>query len=84
MLRILFTVLLPIALPLIAYFIYVKTMRVRPSPLAVWFILGASVVLIAAMLALGFSRGVPPGTKLISPHLENGVVIPSQRRDEAQ
>ncbi len=84
MLRIFLTVLLPIALPLIAYIIYVKTTRVRPSALAVSIILGVSVALLAAMLSLEFSRGVPPGTKLISPHLENGEVIPSQRLDEAQ
>jgi len=85
MLRILLTVLLPIALPLILYFLYVKVMRARqasgappPSRFAFWVALGAAVLLIAGMLTLGFSRGVPPGTKLISPHVENGEVIPSQ------
>ncbi len=92
MLRILLTIVLPIALPLIVYILYVKTMRNRhgpgpvppPSPLGVWLVLGTSVVFIAGMLTLGFSRGVPPGTKLVAPHMENGEVIPSQRLDEAQ
>jgi Family of unknown function (DUF6111) len=92
MLRIILTVLLPIALPLILYFYYVKFMRARhgpgtagrPSLLGMWLVVGTAVVLIAGMLTLGFSRGVPPGTKLISPHVENGKVIPSQRLDQAQ
>ncbi len=92
MLRILLTVLLPIALPLILYFAYVKFTRARgasgaaarPSPLAIWLVLGAAALLVAGMLTLGYSRGVPPGTKLISPHMENGKLIPSQRLDQAQ
>ncbi len=91
MLRILLTVLLPIILPLILYLFYVKHVRARsasgaaawPPPLGLWLVLGAAVLLIAGMLTLGFSRGVPPGTKLIAPHMENGKLIPSQRLDRA-
>ncbi len=92
MLRILLTVLLPIALPIILYIAYVKLARPQSAnataawrpPLGLWLVLGAAVLLVAGMLALGFSRGVPPDTKLIAPHIENGEIIPSQRLDQTQ
>ena len=79
-------------MPLILYFVYVKFMRTQhasgraaqPSPLGFWLVLGAAVLLLVGMLTLGFSRGVPPGTKLIAPHMENGKLIPSQRLDQVQ
>ena len=97
--RILLTILLPIVLPLLAYLIYIRHFRPQPVPgmppeavaaaakrdrTVAWSLMGVSVVLIAGMLALGFTRGVPPGTKLIAPHMEDGRIVPSQRLDQAE
>lgn len=99
MLRILLTILLPIVLPLVLYLLYLKYFRPRatagapPEVLEAaaradrkvrWILLGVAMVLLAGMFALGFSQGVPPGTKLISPHLEDGRVVPSRRAEETQ
>jgi len=93
MIRILLTVLLPIALPLLLYFAYVKYARPQPAPdgstaqarrggPVFWTLIGISVLALAGMIALGLSRGVPPGTKLISPRMEDGRILPSERVDQ--
>ena len=99
MLRILLTILLPVVLPLVLYLLYLKYFRppatagAPPEALEAaarfdrrvrWLMLGLATLLLAGMLALGFTQGVPPGTKLIAPHLEDGRVVPSQRSEEAQ
>ena len=97
MLRVLLTILLPVALPLLLYLFYVKLVRPRPAPgqaggaaveaprtpLALWLVLGAAALLFALMATLWFARGVPPGTKLIAPHMENGEIVPSRRQNRA-
>ena len=97
MLRVLLTVLLPVALPLVLYLFYVKMVRSRPAPgqggaaveepsntLMPWIALGLAILLMAGMLSLWLVRGVPPGTKLVAPRMENGEIVPSHRLDQAQ
>ena len=90
MLRILLTILLPILVPVLLYVLYLKYFRPRatagapPEVLEAaarsdrrvrWSLLGLAMLLLAGMFALGFSKGVPPGTKLIAPHLEDGLAV---------
>ena len=90
MLRILLTIILPIALPLIAYFGYMSLMRRRaqaagetslphwqdgPWP---WVVLGGAGLVLAALITWRSMTGVPPGTKLESPRLIDGQVQPSR------
>ena len=99
MLRILLTILLPVLLPLLLYLLYLRFFRPRAtagaSPEALeaaartdrtvrWSLLGLAVLLLAGMFTLGFSQGVPPGTKLIAPKLEDGRVVPSRPAETAQ
>lgn len=99
MIRILLTVLLPILVPVLLYLAYLRFFRPRATAGAPseameaaerldrkvrWILLGLASVLLAAVFALGFSRGVPPGTKLIAPHIEDGRIVPSRRADETQ
>jgi hypothetical protein len=94
MLRILLTVIVPIVLPLLLYLGYVRLVR-RPQPAGkgedaedwqkgpwVWLLLAGAGLAIAALVALDMTTGVPPGTKLQSPYLENGKIVPSRRLDD--
>ncbi len=89
MLRTLLTVFLPLLLPLAAYIVYVAYLRRRaevtgrndPPPWQQgpwpWLLVGGAVLAVAALVALRVSSGVPPGTKLEAPRLEDGVIVPS-------
>lgn len=89
MLRILLTIVLPIAIPLVAYFAYAAYAR-RRALLAgednlphwregpwFWVLLGGTGLMIATLVALGLTSGVPPGAKLEPPRLIDGKVVPS-------
>lgn len=99
MLRILLTILLPVVLPLLAYYLYAKHFRPQTSPSAppevleaaarrdrvvAWSLLAIGVVAVIGLFALGFSRGVPPGTKLISPQYQDGRIVPSHPVEPTQ
>ena len=90
MLRILLTVILPIALPLMLYIGYVSMLRRRaqaagsqdlprwqtgPWP---WLIVGGAMLVIAGLVTMRFTTGVAPGTKLESPRLIDGKIQPSR------
>lgn len=87
MLRVLLTVLLPLAAPFLAYFAWiwlvrrqatagVVTVDWRESP---WpWLLGIGLGCgLAGLLYLYLSTGHPPGTKLEPPRVVDGVVVPS-------
>lgn len=90
MLRVLLTVVLPLALPLLVYAGYLAMLRRRaqltgetrlprwqegPWP---WLILAGVALLAAVFVAYRLSTGVPPGTKLEAPRLIDGKVAPSR------
>lgn len=90
MLRVLLTVVLPIALPLLLYAGYVSMVRRRaqatgqhelphwqegPWP---WLILAGAALVVAGFAAYRSTTGLPPGTKLEAPRLIDGKVVPSQ------
>ncbi len=90
MLRILLTVVLPIALPLLLYIGYVSMLRRRAQAAGMtdlprwqtgpwpWIIVGGAMLVVAGLVTVRFTSGVPPGTKLESPRLIDGQVQPSR------
>lgn len=90
MLRILLTVVLPVALPLLLYVGYLAMVRRRvqagggevlarwqegPWP---WLILAGVALLAAVFVAFRLTTALPPGTKLEAPRLIDGRVVPSR------
>ena len=94
MLRILLTVILPIALPVLLYLGYVNLVRQTgkaggqevAGPLEkgvwLWLILAGAGLAMVSLVTWDLLTGVPPGTKLQAPRLEDGRVVPSQVVDE--
>ena len=93
MIRILLTVLLPMALPSAAYFLWFANERRRAiaagTPEAMprlgdvpWFVLASAGLAIAAVVLVASSiySGDEPGTTYVPPHLENGQVVPGVSR----
>ena len=90
MLRILLTIVLPVALPLLLYIGYVSMMRRRAQAAGedylpgwaegpwAWFALAGVGLVLAALVVVRLSSGVPPGTKLEAPRLIDGEVVPSR------
>ena len=90
MLRILLTVVLPVALPLLLYIGYVSMMRRRAQAAGedylpgwaegpwAWLALAGVGLVLAALVAVGLSSGVPPGTKREAPRVIGGEVVPSR------
>ena len=89
MIRILLTVLLPMALPSTVYFLWFANERRRAlaagTPEAMprlgdvpWFVLGSAGLAIAAVVLFATSiySGDEPGAVYVPPHLENGQVVP--------
>ena len=89
MLRTLLIVFLPLLVPLMAYIAYVAYLRRRaevtgrydppewqqgPWP---WLLMGGAALAVAALVTLRLSSGVPPGTELEAPRLEDGRIVPS-------
>ncbi|MEE9209946.1 MAG: hypothetical protein V3U23_05785 [Kiloniellales bacterium] len=90
MLRILLTVVLPMALPLLLYVGYVSMLRKRAEAAGedfrpawnegpwAWFALAGVLLVLAALVTVRLSTGVPPGTKLEAPRMIDGEVVPSR------
>ncbi len=90
MLRILLTVILPMALPLVLYVGYVSMLRKRAEAAGedfrpgwnegpwAWFALAGVLLVLAALVTVRLSTGVPPGTKLEAPRMIDGEVVPSR------
>ncbi len=90
MLRILLTIVLPVALPLLLYVGYVSMMRRRAQAAGAdeaprwdegpwaWFALAGVGLVLAALVVVRLSSGVPPDTKLEAPRLIDGEVAPSR------
>ncbi len=90
MLRILLTIVLPVALPLLLYIGYVSMMRRRAQAAGedepprwdegpwAWFALAGVGLVLAVLVAVRLSSGVPPGTKLEAPRMIDGEVVPSR------
>ena len=90
MLRILLTIVLPVALPLLLYGGYISMMRRRAQAAGedapprwdegpwAWFALAGVGLVLAVLVVVRLSSGVPPGTKLESPRLIDGQVQPSR------
>ena len=90
MLRILLTVVLPVALPLLLYVIYVSMTRRRAQAAGAdapprweegpwaWFALAGIGLAVAVLVVVRLSTGVPPGTKLEAPRTIDGEVAPSR------
>lgn len=84
--RILLTVLLPMALPATVYFLWFANERRRAgTPEAIprlgdvpWFVLGSAGIAIAAVVLFATSiySGDEPGSTYAPPHLEDGRVVP--------
>ena len=94
MLRILLTIILPIALPLLLYLGYVNLTR-RAGKAAgegilgplekgvwIWLIVAGAALATILLVTWDMMSGVPPGTKLRAPYMEDGRVVPSQVIDE--
>jgi len=91
MARIVIQHLLIFLLPLAAYVIYLTIMRRRalsrgtPQPRWedgpwFWLAVGGLVISLAAFAALGFTGGYAPDTDYVPSRIENGKVIPGQRK----
>jgi hypothetical protein len=93
MIRILLTVLLPMAMPAAVYFLWFAYERRRAmaagTPEAMprlgdvpWFVLASAGIAIASVVLLATSiySGDKPGTTYTPPHLENGRVVPGTSR----
>ena len=90
MLRILLTIVLPIALPLLLYIGYVSMMRRRAQIAGqddlprwqegpwTWFAFAGAVLVIVVLIAVRLSCGVPPGTRLEAPRMIDGEIVPSR------
>ncbi len=90
MLRILLTIVVPVALPLLLYIGYVSMMRRRAQAAGedylprwdegpwVWFALAGVGLVLAVLVTVRLSSGVPPGTKLEAPRMIDGEVVPSR------
>ena len=89
MIRILLTVLLPMALPTTVYFLWFANERRRAiaagTPEAMprlgdvpWFVLGSAGLAIAAVVLFATSiySGDEPGSVYVPPHIEHGQVVP--------
>ena len=85
MLRIILTILLPLALAVAAYAVYAYVARRRAAvpedvipPKWPAFVAGGLALVAVLIMIFYFDlfSGYPPGTKLEPPHLENGVVVP--------
>ena len=88
--RILLTIILPVALPLLLYFIYVSMTRRRAQAAGeadpprwdegpwAWFALAGIGLAVAVLVVVRLSTGVPPGTKLEAPRTIDGEVAPSR------
>ena len=90
MLRVLLTVILPIALPLLIYLAYLKTSRrggqagdadadvkARARESAwLWIGLSGAALILAALITLRLTTGHPGDAKLESPRLIDGQVVP--------
>ena len=90
MLRILLTIVLPVALPLLLYVGYVSMMRRRAQAAGkddlprwdegpwAWLVLAGVGLVLAVLVVVRLSSGVPPGTKLEAPRMIDGEVVPSR------
>ncbi len=90
MLRILLTIIVPIALPLLLYVGYVAMMRRRAQAAGAdylprwderpwaWFALAGVGLVLAVLVVVRLSSGVPRGTKLEAPRMIDGEVVPSR------
>jgi hypothetical protein len=89
MIRILLTVLLPMALPATVYFLWFANERRRAmaagTPEAMprlgdvpWFVLGSAGIAIAAVVLFATSiyTGDEPGSTYVPPHLEGDRIVP--------
>lgn len=91
MLRVLVTVLLPLAAPFLVYFAWTWLVRRKTAggTLAVdwretpwpWMLLIGVCGSLAGLVYLNLSQGHPPGTELEPPALVDGVVVPSHPVD---
>jgi len=86
MLRKLVTVVLPIVLPFLVYWIMLKIAQRRQAAGEVpgwertpWFVLSlcAVVLLTASLVLFRLDSGVAPGVKLVPPSVVDGQVVPS-------
>lgn len=87
MLRVLLTVLLPLAAPFLAYLAWLWVVRGRASAGVVtvdwretpwpWLLALGFAFALAGLLYLYLSTGHPAGTRLEPPHVVDGVVVPS-------
>ncbi len=88
--RILLHYVLPLALPFVAYAVWVALERWRARTAgagagpawreAPWhWLLMAGVVLVGlSFVVLGFLGGAPPGSKYVPPHMEGGELVPGR------
>ncbi|MSP48327.1 MAG: hypothetical protein EXQ95_03260 [Alphaproteobacteria bacterium] len=89
MIRILLTVILPMALPASVYFLWFANERRRAIAAGTpetmprlgdvpWFVLASAGIAIAAVVLFATSiySGDEPGETYVPPHLENGRVVP--------
>jgi len=89
--RVLLTVILPLVLPIALYVGYMSMLRRRAEAAGTtvpvprwqegpwpWLILAGVGLLAAGFIAFRLSTGLPPGTKLESPRLIDGQVVPSR------
>lgn len=96
MLRILLTIILPIALPILLYLGYVNLTRragkaegegilgLLEKGIWIWLIVAGTALAIISLVTWDMMTGVPPGTKLRAPHMEDGRIVPSQVIDETK
>lgn len=91
MARIIIQHLLLFLLPLAAYVIYLTVMRQRAQMRGTaqpqwedgpwfWLVVGGLVLSLTAFVVLGVSGGYEPDTDYVPERIENGKVIPSERK----
>jgi hypothetical protein len=93
MIRILLTIVLPLAFPSLVYFLWFARERRRAEAAGTpekiprlgdvpWFVLASAGVAIAAVVLFASSiySGAEPGQVYVAPHVEGGQVVPGASR----
>ena len=87
--RILLQILLPLLIPTVVFFLWAwlaprlgidSQAKVLQGTPWFWLIVAGVVLMGAGLIATALTQGVPPGSQIIQPRLEDGRVVPTEVR----